>query len=108
MKKIEKTAKICYNENNHKLKGTERRFFMEQITIFCDTDDFCKAYEEYCKDKLLMDKEEVVPRTKTSLSEIMTILIMYHLSGYKKFKWYDTKHVMIHQTKNFPDLVSYN
>ena len=26
--KIEKTAQICYNENNHKLKATERRFFL--------------------------------------------------------------------------------
>ena len=55
-------------------------FFMEQIAIFCDADDFCRAYEEYCRNKLLMDKEEVVPRTRMSLSEIMTILIMYHLS----------------------------
>ena len=50
-------------------------FFMEQIAIFCDTDDFCRAYEEYCRNKLLMDKEEVVPRTRMSLSKIMTILI---------------------------------
>ena len=49
---------------------------MEQIAIFCDTDDFCKAYEEYCRNKLLMDKEEVIPRTRMSLSEIMTILII--------------------------------
>ncbi len=34
MKKDRKTAEICYNENNHKLKATERRFFMEQIAIF--------------------------------------------------------------------------
>ena len=80
---------------------------MEQIAIFCDADDFCKAYEEYCRNKLLMDKEEVVPKTRMSLSEIMTILIMYHLSGYKTFKWYYTKHVMVHQRKDFPDLVSY-
>ncbi len=81
---------------------------MEQIAIFCDTDDFCKAYEEYCRNKLLMDKEEVVPRTRMSLSEIMTILIMYHMSGYKNFKWYYTKHVMVHQRKDYPDIVSYN
>ena len=24
-------------------------FLMEQIAIFCDVDDFCKAYEEYCR-----------------------------------------------------------
>ena len=81
---------------------------MEQIAIFCDTDDFCKAYEEYCRNRLLMDKDEVVPRTRMSLSEIMTILIMYHLSGYKTFKWYYTRYVIIHQRKDFPDLVSYN
>ena len=81
---------------------------MEQIAIFCDTDDFCRAYEEYCRNKLLMDKEEVIPRTRMSLSEIMTILIMYQLSGYKTFKWYYTKHLMKHQRKDFPDLVSYN
>ena len=52
---------------------------MEQTAISCDADDFCKAYDEYCKNKLLMDKEEVVPRTRMSLSEIMIILIMYHL-----------------------------
>ena len=81
---------------------------MEQIAIFCDADDFCKAYEEYCRNRLLMDKEEVVPRTRMSLSEIMTILIMYHLSGYRNFKWYYTKHIMVYQRKDYPDLVSYN
>ena len=89
---------------NSKQKGG---FFMEQIAIFCDTDDFCKAYEEYCRNKLLMDKEEVIPRTRMSLSEIMTILIMYQLSGYKTFKWYYTKHLMKHQRKDFPDLLYY-
>ena len=59
---------------------------MEQIAIFCDADDFCKAYEEYCRNRLLMDKKAVVPETRMSLSEIMTILIMYHLSGYKTFQ----------------------
>ena len=61
---------------------------MEQIAIFCDIDDFCKDYEEYCTHSLLMDKNEVVPKTKMALSEIMTIVIMYHLSGYRTFKHY--------------------
>ena len=81
---------------------------MEQIAIFCDADDFCKEYEEYCKNKLLMDKEEVVPQTKMALSEIMTILIMYHLSGYRTFKWYYVNHVMKYQKQDFPTLISYN
>lgn len=80
----------------------------EQIAIFCDIDDFCKAYEEYCTHLLLMDKEEVIPKTRMALSEIMTILIMYQLSGYRTFKWYYIHQVMEHQKQDFPTLVSYN
>ncbi len=36
----------------------------EQVAIFCDVDDFCKDYEEYCTHFLLMDKNEVVPKTR--------------------------------------------
>lgn len=36
----------------------------EQIAIFCDTDDFCKAYEEYCRNKLLMDKKRSYTQNK--------------------------------------------
>ncbi len=46
---------------------------MEQIAIFCDIDDFCKDYEEYCTHSLLMDKNEVVPKTKMALSESLKI-----------------------------------
>ena len=81
---------------------------MEQIAIFCDIDDFCKDYEKYCTHSLLMDKNEVVPKTRMSLSEIMTILIMYHLSGYRTFKWYYIHQVMKYQKQDFPALVSYN
>ena len=53
---------------------------MEEETnsnFFCDVDDFCKDYEEYCTHSLLMDKNEVECRKpRMSLSEIMTILIM--------------------------------
>lgn len=55
-----------------------------------------------------MDKEAVAPETRMSLSEIMTILVMYHLSGYKTLKRYYTKYAMIHQRKYFPDLINYN
>ena len=56
----------------------------------------------------MMDKKKVISRTRMALSEIMTILIMFHLSGYRTFKWYYKKHVMQHQKKDFPNLVSYN
>ena len=78
----------------------------KQIAIFCDVDDFCKDYEEYCMHSLLMDKNEVIPKNRMSLSEIMTILIMYHLSGYRTFKWHYIHEVMKHQREDFPSSVS--
>ena len=32
----------------------------ELLAIFCDVDDFCKDYAEYCKHHLLMDKEKII------------------------------------------------
>ena len=63
---------------------------MEQVAIFCDVDDFCKAYEEYCMHSLMMEKTKIVPRTRMALSEIMTILI--NVSSMEKSQ--STRHKM--------------
>ena len=31
----------------------------ELLAIFCDVDDFCRDYEEYCQHHLLMDKSQI-------------------------------------------------
>lgn len=80
----------------------------ELLAIFCDVDDFCKAYEEYCEKHLLMDKKQIVPKTSMYLSEIMTIVIYFHLSNYRTFKWYYNKFVCKTLKPYFPKLVSYN
>ncbi len=78
------------------------------IAIFCDVDDFCKGYEEYCTTHLLMDKDHIVPKTSMALSEIMTITIFFHLSGYRCFKWYYQKYIREQMSAFFPRLLSYN
>ena len=80
----------------------------ELLAIFCDVDDFCKAYEEYCQTHLLMSKEQIIPKTSMSLSEIMTIVIYFHLSNQRTFKWYYLKFVNTILKPYFPKLVSYN
>lgn len=80
----------------------------ELLAIFCDVDDFCKAYEEYCEKHLLMDKNQIVPKTSMYLSEIMTIVIYFHFSNYRTFKWYYNKFVCKTLKSYFPKLVSYN
>ena len=43
-----------------------------------------------------------------SLSEVMTIAIAFHGSGYRTFKEFYTLQVRPHWKKAFPNLVSYN
>ena len=45
---------------------------------------------------------------KLSFSEVMTICIAYHQSGYKNFKAFYTSYVIKHLYFQFTDLVSYN
>ena len=78
------------------------------IAIFCDIDDFCKEYEKYCINHLLLDKNTVIPKTSMSLSEIMTILIYFHLSNYRTFKKYYINYVCVYLKEYFPKTLSYN
>jgi hypothetical protein len=43
-----------------------------------------------------------------TLSEIMTIIIYFHETGYKTFKDYYEKHVLVNMKTDFKMLVSYN
>ena len=86
---------------------------MQEIitAIFCDIDDFCKAFAEYCQTHLLPDQADsrgFFPRSSMVLSEIMTICILFHQSNYRTFKWYHKNHVCVNLRNYFPHLVSYN
>lgn len=81
------------------------------IRIFCDVDEFEKAYTDYCQKHLITTTEErkiLIPRTKMSLSEIMTIVIFFHLSNYRNFKHYYNRYVCGQLSKYFPNQLSYN
>jgi hypothetical protein len=80
------------------------------IRIFCDAGDFCSRFERYCKSRLLpADTGRAwLPRSRLTLSEVMTIVILFHLSGYRCFKWYYREYVCERLSGYFPRLVSCN
>lgn len=79
------------------------------IKIFCQIDDFCKEFKKnFNKNVLSSGKNLRVRSFGLELSEIISISIYYHYSGYKTFKDYYEKQVLIHMTKDFKNLVSYN
>ena len=83
---------------------------MEQLltALYCDIDDFCKAFEEYWKKHLLPGDTPVMPKCAMSLAEIMTITVFFHLSNHKTFKWYYKDYVCGTLKKYFPKTLSYN
>lgn len=78
--------------------------------LFCEIDDFCQGFLPHWKASVL---EPPTPRPKRnrpcglSLSEVMTIWVHYHQSGYHTFKWYYLKHVQVYLKSAFPQLPSY-
>lgn len=77
--------------------------------LFVEIDDFMQEFEVAMKHQLLTDGTIKRNRdTRLSMSEIMTIVVYFHISGYRNFKDYYTKHLSIYLSGAFPNLVSYN
>jgi len=77
--------------------------------IFCDIDDFMQEFENLYKQKLIEDKE-IIGRvsSRLSMSEVMTIIVYFHRSGYRTFKDFYLKHILKSMKSAFPNIVSYN
>ena len=76
--------------------------------IFCLVDEFCKNFEKELQ-KLSLDtgktKRKPINKPSLTISEIVTILIMYSFSHSKNFKYY---YLLCLDRSAFPNLVSYN
>jgi hypothetical protein len=82
---------------------------MDILPVFCDIDDFCQFFEPLWKQRLLLTGERRRDRAaRLCLSEVMTIIVLFHASSYRNFKAYYTEQVMKHYAGAFPQLTSYN
>ena len=77
--------------------------------IFCEIDDFCKEFYQNQAEYLLpnTDRKRIRP-CRMARSEIITILILFHLSHYRTFKDFYHESVIKYLAPYFPALVSYN
>jgi hypothetical protein len=77
--------------------------------LFCHVDDFCQAFEPRWQRQLLGQGLQQRNRKRNlCLSEIMTIVIGFHLQRYRTFKDYYVRHVQGYWSSAFPGLVSYS
>jgi len=78
-------------------------------SIFCSIDDFCKVFEPALRKKQLSTGKKTRNRKfKMSTSEVLTITVLFHLSGMRTFKHFYLFYVQKHLQKEFPETVSYN
>lgn len=82
---------------------------MSLVEIFCSVDDFCQEFEPKWE-ALLLETGTRKRRRKSrlSMSEVMTIIIHFHQSGYRNFKTYYLYHVCVYLRPEFPKAVSYS
>ena len=81
---------------------------MDILTVFCEIDDFCNEFEPKFNQMLIGDGTR--QRTKAgamALSEVMTILVIFHASGYRNLKTFYQGFVGQYLKAEFPQLSSY-
>ena len=82
-----------------------------QLTVtFCKIDDFCKEFEENIASRLLVDAMRLDnrgPNCCLSVSEIMTILVMFQTIGFRNFKTFYLEFLRPYHKDCFPNLPSY-
>jgi hypothetical protein len=87
---------------------------IDQITeIFFAADEYCILFEENIDNCIikLSDGSDKLTRNKPSglaNSEVITLLICFHLSDYRTLKHFYKDYACVHLQKEFPLLVSYN
>lgn len=81
---------------------------LKVIEIFCSIDDFCIKFLPSFKQKLLSNAKTRNKPSKLSTSEVMTIQVLFHLSGFRNLKTFYLNYVCVHMKDYFPNVTSYN
>lgn len=79
---------------------------MDIVTLFCEIDEFCCRFEPWMANQQLSVRQRQRASTMYT-SEVMTILVLFHLLGYRNLKQFYTEYVTTHLRWAFPRLVSY-
>lgn len=85
---------------------------IDKITeIFCIVDDFCLEFEKVKSRHVVQKDNSKKSRNRSfgmSDSEVITILIFFHICQYRNLKHFYINYVQLHLRKEFPKTVSYN
>ena len=78
---------------------------MDIVPLFCEIDEFCCRFEPWLGQYQVSQRQRRRASTMY-LSEVRTILVLFHLLGYRNLKQFYTEYVTQHLRWAFPRLVS--
>ena len=81
------------------------------IEIFYLVDEFCKEFDKAKEGHIIVEKTDIKRRNrkfKLSDSEVITILIMFHIGQFRNLKHFYINYIQKHCQTDFPETVSYN
>lgn len=82
---------------------------MDIVALFYDLDNFTQTFEPAWNRRMLASgHRHRLRESRLCLSEVMTILVLFHASNYRTFKHFYLEYVRVHLPREFPRLVSYN
>jgi Transposase DDE domain len=82
---------------------------MDMVTMFCEIDDFCRSLLAREHPQLPARSGQQKGRGRgLSLSEVMTIVVFFHVSHYRTFKHFYQGRMLTQGRAEFPSLPSYN
>ena len=83
---------------------------MESLTeLFCLMDDFCRRFEPaWERHRLTLGTQKRLRRSELSLSELMTLAVLFHQLRFRQFKSFYLGYACRHLRAAFPKLPSYN
>lgn len=80
---------------------------LDLTELFCSLDDFWKLFKLECEQHLIgCGRPRTGPEPELSVSEMMTIVILFHQSNFRNFKHFYS-YACSHLSGYFPKLISY-
>lgn len=74
--------------------------------LFCYIDDFCKVADAFQKTGKIGEERSPTRIPSLTISEIITIMLLYHTSPCKNFKYFYKSYLQLYKPE-FPNLISY-
>ncbi len=70
--------------------------------LFCFVDDFCKVADQWISQSFLpITNKKPTRKPEISYSELLTIVLLYHQSPYKNFKYFYMSYLQLYKSETY-------